>query len=98
MGKMILLHIKFTGAPAAIAGSQEIVLSVEEGTTYRGVIRMLGERYPQLVGILIDRNLDKLLSSNVISVNGEEMIMPGMEDRSPSDGDRLILVSLITGG
>jgi archaellum component FlaG (FlaF/FlaG flagellin family) len=98
MKKKISLYIKFTGAPVAIAGSQEIKLSVDEGITYRGVIRLLGERYPQLVGILIDRNLDKLLSSNVISVNGEEMIMPGMEDRSPSEGDRLILVSLITGG
>jgi molybdopterin converting factor small subunit len=41
--------VEFTGLAKAIAGSQEVTLSIPDGTTYREVVRKLGESYPELV-------------------------------------------------
>ena len=53
--------------------------------------------YPELVGVLIDRDMDKLLSAGIISRNGGEAILPNMTDQSPHDGDKLIMTMVIVG-
>lgn len=95
---MITITVEFTGVARQIAGAKQTGLNVQDGITYREVIQILGKKYPGLIGILIAADGASFLSSNMFSVNGEKMILPGMEDQSPQDGDRLILISVITGG
>ena len=59
---MIQLTIEFTGLAKTIAGVPEITLSLPEGTTYRDVVRKLGELYPGLIGILIAEDGETFLS------------------------------------
>lgn len=92
------IEVEFTGFAQAITHQKVIQLELPEGTTYREIVKLLGQKYPELVGLLIDVDGETFLSSNMFIVNGD-MVSPAMVmDESPRDGDRLILMSLITGG
>lgn len=92
------LTIYFTGVGKGITGQSHIEVEFPSTVTYSEIIHYLKEQYPALIGILLDPNQDLFLSSTMFSVNGEMMLMPGMEHTSPSDGDSLTIVSVITGG
>jgi molybdopterin converting factor small subunit len=94
----VKVTIKFTGAPQAIVGTQQIIVDLEEGTTYKGVIQKLAGMYPALVGWLISDDQRNFLSANAFLVNNEDYILEGMWDQCPQNGDELMIVSLITGG
>jgi len=92
------ITIEFTAVGRHLAGTRQVILTVPSKTTYRALIGELARRFPALVGVLIDPSGSSFLSSTMFSRNGSEMILPGMEDLLPSDGDRLMIVSVITGG
>jgi molybdopterin converting factor small subunit len=92
------ITVRLTGAPASIAGTRCASLEVEDGSTYLDVIGQLGQSFPNLIGVIIASDGKTMLSSNLFLVNGQDYIMPGMWDRSPQDGDTLLLISPITGG
>jgi molybdopterin converting factor small subunit len=94
----IKVTVKFTGAPQAIVGARQIVVDLEEGVAYKGVIQKIADMYPALVGWLIADDRKNFLSSNAFLVNNENYILEGMWDQCPQDGDELMIVSLITGG
>ena len=96
--KMINITVEFTGVGKQIVGAKQTGLSLQDGTTYREIIQVLARTYPGMVGMLIATEGASFLSSTMFSVNGERMILPGMDNECPQDGDRLILVSVITGG
>ncbi len=91
------LTVELTGLGRAIAG-HEVALTLPPGSDYHGVVACLAERFPGLVGIVIAPGGQDLLNANIISRNGEELIMPDMLDSCPMDGDRLTLLSIIVGG
>jgi hypothetical protein len=92
------VSVEYTGLGRAIAGEKRTRLSLPRGTDYHGVVRRLAELFPGLVGVVIAPNREELLNANLISRNGEEMIMPDMLDQCPQDGDTLTLLSIIVGG
>ena len=99
LGKNFMnIIIEFTGIGKLITGNKQIEIDVNERSTYKSIVKLLGERYPDLIGVLIDHSMDKLLSASVFSRNGVEIILPEMMDRSPNDGDRLIMTMVIVGG
>jgi len=92
------IEIEFTGFARTVTNQRVIRLEIPEGTTYREIVKLLGQNYPALIGLLIDMDGETFLSSNMFIVNGD-MVSPAMVmDESPKDGDRLVLMSLITGG
>ncbi|MEJ5201305.1 MAG: MoaD/ThiS family protein [Anaerolineales bacterium] len=92
------VEVEFTGFARAVTNQKVICLELPEGTTYREIVKLLGQQFPDLIGLLIDRDGETFLSSNMFIVN-DDMASPAMMmDESPKDGDRLILMSLITGG
>lgn len=96
--EMLQLTIEFTGLAKQIVGRREIELEVPAGTTYAGVVERLGIAYPGLIGSLIDADGKTFLSSNMFIINGD-MALPAMVmEETPRAGDRLVLVSVITGG
>ena len=92
------ITIEFTGISKAIANTGEIELEMPEQSTYRDLVKQLAIHYPGLVGILIDHDWETFLSSNMFVINGDLAYPAMIMDNSPSDGERVSLMSVITGG
>lgn len=95
---MIRVIVEFTGLAKTIAGMQETTLNVPEGTTYRDIVRRVGELHPGLIGILIADDGETFLSSNMFVINGDLANPVMIMDQKPGDGERIHLMSVITGG
>ncbi len=94
----IHITIEFTNLAKYIAGVPAIEVEFPHGTTYGQIIEWLAERYPDMVGIIIQEDKKALLNSNLFIINGEMAQPAFLMDDSPSDGDRLTLVAVATGG
>lgn len=92
------INIEFTGVAQMLVDHRMIDLEISPGTSYRSIVRILGEKYPSLIGLIIDQDGETLLSSNMFVIDGN-MATPAMTmNEVPEEGCRLILMSLITGG
>jgi molybdopterin converting factor small subunit len=94
----IKLTIELTGVAKDIVGSPEIQLEFSQKDTYHDVVEKLAELYPALVNILIAPDKKTFLSSNLFIINDEMNDPVFFMDQYPKDGDRLTLVSVMTGG
>ena len=90
--------IEFMGVARIAGGVKQTTLELEEGTTFRQIVRLLGQQYPKLRGEVIQADGETLQASNMLNLNGRRMIQPAQMDDVPSDGDRLILMSILAGG
>ncbi len=95
---MKMIMIKLTGAPASLAQTKKVTLTMDDDATYAEVICQLGVQIPALIGLIIDQDGQTMLSSNMFLVNDQDFIMHGMWSLSPKDGDTLTLISPVTGG
>jgi len=94
----IKIQIELTGIAKSIANQRLIDLRIPTNSTYHDIVERLASDYPDLVNILIDPDRKKFLSSNLFIINGE-MTSPVFElENHPNAGDRLTLVSVMTGG
>lgn len=92
------ITIEFTGLARQIVGQKEVAWQLPPGTTYAQIVERLGQAYPEFIGPLIDADGKTFLSSNMFIIN-DDMALPAMVmEESPREGDRLTLVSVITGG
>ncbi len=96
--KQIKLTIEFTGVAKQFTGASSVDFVFPEDVIYTDVVRVLGEHYPELIGLLIDQDGETFLSSNMFIINNEMALPVMVMDEHPNDGDRLVLVSVMTGG
>ena len=92
------LIIELTGIAKDIAGKAEIEMTLSSHETYHDVVEKLAEWYPNLVNILIAPDKKNFLSSNLFVINDEMNDPVFFMDQHPRDGDRLTLLSVMTGG
>lgn len=92
------LMVEFAGLSRMHTRTRRFTMQLDETTTFRQILRMLGDRYPELVGDVISPGLQSLQSSNMLNLNGKHMIQPSQMDECPDPGDRLILMSILAGG
>jgi len=92
------IHAEFLGLSRFAAGVKEIALDLEEGTTFRDIVRMLGTRYPAMIGNVIQPDGETLQTPNILNLNAKRMIQANQMNDGPSDGDRIILMSVSAGG
>ena len=92
------IHVEFLGLSRLAAGAKEVALDLEEGTTFRDIVRMLGTRYPAMIGNVIQPDGETLQAPNIFNLNAKRMIQASHMDDSPSDSDRIILMSVSAGG
>lgn len=92
------IDIEFIGISRILTGASRYSCTVSESTTYRDLVSLIAKKYPTLVGQVIRPGGKDLFPSNLFSLNGSKMIKPGEMDQNPSDGDRLILMSILAGG
>lgn len=96
--EQIQVKVEFTGISRVLTGESEVCLNLKPGTHVSDVIRLLGTRYPQLRGQIIEKDGKQLIPTNVFSVNGEAILHESDLTYQPADGDALILLSLLAGG
>ncbi len=97
-GTSVRIYVELLGLSRFAAGGNEITLDLEDGTTFRGIVRLLGTRYPAMIGNVIQPNGETLQRPNIFNLNAKRMIQASQMDDSPSDGDRIILMSISAGG
>jgi molybdopterin converting factor small subunit len=92
------IQVEFLGVSRLETGVKEIALDVEKGATFRDVVRVLGTRYPALIGNVIQPDGETLQAPNILNHNAKRMVQASQMDSGPSDGDRIILMSMSAGG
>jgi molybdopterin converting factor small subunit len=92
------VNVEFAGLSRVITHDRSLSLTLDSNTTYRDILHMLADRYPDLIGNVIHPSRESLQSSNMLNLNGKHMISPNQMNQSPSDGDRIILMSVLAGG
>lgn len=94
----IQVKVEFSGLSRILAKANDMQLTLSPQQTYVDIIRMVAEKYPSLVGNVIDKNKSSLFPSNIFSRDGKTVVMPEEMNNSPQDGEVLILLSLLAGG
>jgi hypothetical protein len=94
----IQVKVEFSGLSRILAKANDMQLTLSPQQTYVDIIRMVAEKYPPLVGNVIDKNKSSLFPSNIFSRNGKTVVLPEEMNNSPQDGEVLILLSLLAGG
>jgi len=75
-----------------------MTLDLQKGADIGDVVNALGKAFPQLLGEIIEKDGKSLIPTNIFSVNGEKIIHESDLQYQPDEGDRLILLSLLSGG
>lgn len=75
-----------------------MTLDLHRGANIGDVVSALGRVYPQLLGEIIEKDGKSLIPTNIFSVNGQKIIHESDMQYQPDEGDRLILLSLLSGG
>jgi molybdopterin converting factor small subunit len=92
------IQVEFLGVSRLETGVKEMALDVEKGATFRDIVRVLGTRYPALIGNVIQPDGETLQVPNILNHNAKRMVQASQMDSGPSDGDRIILMSMSAGG
>ena len=92
------VQIEFLGLARLVTGERELSFMVEEGTTYRDLVRLLAEKYPQMIGTVIRPDRATLQEPNIFNLNARRMIQAKQMDESIHADDRIILMSMSAGG
>jgi molybdopterin converting factor small subunit len=90
--------IEFTGVSRMLTGVSELSLNIKPGTAFAEIVSLLGQKYPSLLGQIIDKNGRDFIATNLFSLNGQRIIQESEMNGAPENGDRLILLSLLAGG
>jgi len=94
----IQVKVEFSGLSRILAKANDMQLFLSPNQTYVDVIRLVAEKYPALVGNVIDKIKTALFPSNVFSRDGKTIVLPEQMNDTPRDGEVLILLSLLAGG
>lgn len=92
------LQIEFLGLSRLTSGVKGVSLEVQPGTTYRDLVRLLADKYPQMIGNVIRSDRMGLQEPNIFNLNARQMIQTGQMDQAPGENDRIILMSMSSGG
>jgi molybdopterin converting factor small subunit len=92
------VHVEFLGVSRLVTGVREIDLDVKQGTTFRDLVRLLSTKYPGMIGDVIQPDGETLQYPNALNHNARRVIQESQMDESPSDGDRIIIMSISAGG
>ena len=92
------VRVEFSGIAKKLAGRDDLTLTLVEETTYREIVKVLADMYPDMVNILIAPDKDGFLSSVMFVIDGDLANPVMLMDKSPHDGENIHLMSVITGG
>ena len=88
--------VEFYGTARQVTGQKEVTIKLEEGGTFRDVVRTLATRYPALIGDVIQPGGEELQMPNMFNVNARRVVHD--LDTQPQDGDHILLMFVTAGG
>ena len=94
----IQVFVEFSAISRVLTGQSEFPLNLKKGASIADLVAALGKKFPQLLGQIIEKDGKALIPTNVFSVNGQKIIHESDTSFQPDDGDKLILLSLLSGG
>jgi molybdopterin converting factor small subunit len=97
-GVNVRIHVEFLGVARLVTGVRETTLDIAADATFRDIVRVLGIQYPALIGSVIQPDGGTLYPSHVLNHNAKQMIQPHQMAKSPNDGDRIAVMSILAGG
>jgi molybdopterin converting factor small subunit len=92
------VRVEMLGLSRLVTGEREVSLSLEQGATYQDVVRALSEKYPALIGNVIQSDRKNLQAPNVFNLNARQMVQSKQMENPLDEGDRIILMSVSAGG
>ncbi len=92
------IKVEFSSISRVLTGQKETTLDLRKDANVTDVVRALGKACPQLLGEVIEKDGEALMPTNLFSVNGGKIINESDTKYQPVEGDRLILLSLLSGG
>lgn len=92
------IDVEFLGLARLVTGEREVAVNVEEGTTYRDLVGLLADKYPQMIGQVIRPDRATLQEPNIFNLNARRMIQAKQMDETLQGSDRIILMSMSAGG
>lgn len=92
------IKVEFSSISRVLTGRKELTLDLQKGANVGDVVSALGKVCPQLLGEIISKDGKSMIPTNIFSVNGQKIIHESDVQYQPDDGDRLILLSLLSGG
>lgn len=90
--------VEFTGVSSILTGERGCTLSLGQGDTLQEVVAELANRFPVMIGDVIEKDGQTLIPTNLFSLNGKKILHENDVQFQPQEGDRLILLSLLAGG
>ena len=92
------VQVEFLGLSRLVSGKKEVSLEIESDTTFRDIVGILADRYPEMIGNVIRPDRKTLQEPNIFNLNARKMIQAAQMDTAPSENDRIILMSMSAGG
>ena len=92
------VQIELLGLSRLVTGQREISLELEPDATFRAIVRLLADTYPQMIGNVIRPDRATLQEPNIFNLNARRMVQAAQMDESPGENDRIILMSMSAGG
>ena len=90
--------VEFTGVSRMLTSQSSVELELAPDDTLQQVVISLAKKYPALIGEIFEKDGQRLIPTNVFSLNGVKTIHEDELSFKPHDGDKLILLSLLAGG
>jgi molybdopterin converting factor small subunit len=92
------VRVELLGLSRLVTGTRELSLEMPGEATYRDLVYALSERYPGLVGNVIQSDRRSLQAPNIFNLNARQMVQSRQMDDRLSEDDRIILMSISAGG
>jgi molybdopterin converting factor small subunit len=92
------VRVELLGLSRLVTGQREVSLDLDSEATYRDIVRALSDKYPALIGNVIQSDRESLQAPNIFNLNARQMIQSKQMDHRLSEGDRIILMSMSAGG
>ncbi len=90
------LKVEFLGLARQLAGASESLVALDEGATWRDLIRSLASQYPALLGPVIIPDRYVLTPAYMLNVGGRTVVRE--YDAPVQPGQRLLLMFAEAGG
>jgi molybdopterin converting factor small subunit len=92
------VRVELLGLSRLVTGQREVSLDLDSEATYRDIVRALSEKYPALIGNVIQSDRESLQAPNIFNLNARQMIQSKQMENPLNEGDRIILMSMSAGG
>jgi hypothetical protein len=100
----MLVRVEMLGLARLVTGERKVSLELDQDATYRDIVRALSERYPALIGNVIQSDKKNLQAPNILNLDAKQMIQSKQMDNrladelDPDGNYRIILMSMSAGG